>query len=216
MSSMFPNGTVFSISTATGTAATITEVSNADPGVATAAAHGFTDGDILLLSVASTRLDQRIARVDASDTGTFALEGINTTSTTLFPTGFGVGTAIDVTTFVPISQTTDSASSGGEQQYAQWVYLEDGRQRQRKTFKNARALQLTLDYDPALAWHDALLEADQDGSTRVLRAALPNGDTLYWSVEVSFSGEPSFNINQNMQVVASMSLVAQESTRYAA
>jgi hypothetical protein len=215
LSSSFPNGTVFAISTAVAAAKTITSVSNANPGVAAATANGYSDGDILILTAASTRLDQRVVRVDNAATDAFDLEGINTTSTTVYPSGFGAGSAVEVSSFVSLSQTTNTATSGGEQQYFQWVYLEDGKQRQRKTFKNARSLQWTADYDPTLAWHTALLNADEDGTTRVLLATLPNGSKIYWSVEVSFDGEPTFNTNQNQQVVATFSLVNPVSTRYA-
>lgn len=216
MSSSFPNGTVFALSTASGSAKDISAITNADPGVATSTAHGLANGDILLLSLASTRLDQRVVRVANQAANTFELEGIDTTSTTIYPSGFGVGSATAMTTFVSLSQTTNTQTSGGEQQYFQWVYLEDGKQRQRKTFKNARSLQWTGDYDASLAWHQALLDADEDGTTRVLRATLPNGAKIYWSVEVSYDGEPTFTANQNQQVVATFSLMNQVSTRYSA
>lgn len=215
MASSFPNGTVFSISTVAAAADVVTAITNASPGVASSTAHGNADGAILIVTAASTRLDQRPVRVASTAANTFALEGIDTTSTVLYPSGFGVGSVIAVSTFIALSQTTNTASSGGEQQYFQWVYLEDGKQRQRKTFKNARSLQWTADYDPTLSWHAALLTADEDGSTRVLLATLPNGSKIYWSVEVSFDGEPTFNTNQNQQVVATFSLVNPSSTRYA-
>ena len=183
--------------------------------MASSTAHGLVSGEIVVITAASTRLDQRVARVDNEAANAFDIEGINTTSTTLYPSGFGVGSVAEHSTFVSLSQTTGTTSSGGEQQYFQWVYLEDGKQRQRKTFKNARALQWVGDYDPTLAWHTALLNADEDGTTRVLRATLPNLSVIYWSVEVSFDGEPTFNANQNMQVTANFSLIAPLSTRYA-
>lgn len=215
MSASFPNGTIFSIGTAYGSDVTVSAISNASTGVATATAHGFADGDILLLSMPS-RLDSRVVRVDNAATNAFDLEGINTTSTSLYPSGFGVGTAKDVTTWVALSQVVDSQSSGGEQQFYQWVYLEDGRQRQRPTFKNARALTLTLDYDPDLSWHTALLNADELGTVHALRAVLPSGATLYYGVYVGFDGEPTLTINENMKTTVSFALASPFSTRYAA
>jgi hypothetical protein len=213
MSSSFPNGSVFAIGSAYGTAVNITAISNANPGIATAAAHGFTDSDIILLAMPS-RLDGKVVRVDAPATGTFTLEGVDTSSTTLYPSGFGVGTAKEVTTFTPLSQVVDSQSSGGEQQFYQWVYLEEGRQRQRPTFTNARSFTLTLDYDPDLAWHAALLAAAISGEVKALRAQLPNLSKLYWGVYVGFDGEPTFTINENQKVTLSLSL-ASTHTRYA-
>ena len=50
MSAYFPNGTIFAIGTAYAATKTISAVSNANPGVATSTAHGYTDADILLLA----------------------------------------------------------------------------------------------------------------------------------------------------------------------
>src|SRR5690606_41188686 len=66
-----------------------------------------------------------------------------------------------------------------------------GRQRQRPTFKNAKVLTVTLDYDPALAWYNALVEADALREPVVQRATLPNGVQLYYYVYPSFDGDPS-------------------------
>jgi hypothetical protein len=215
MSSSFPNGTVFSIGTTYGSPKTITGITNADPGVATSTTHGLSSGDILLLNMPS-RLDQRVVRVDDEDTNTFELEGIDTTSTSIYPSGFGVGTAQEVTDFIALSQVTDVQSSGGEQQFYNWVYLEDGRQRQRPTFKNARSLSMTLDYDPALAWHAALIEASEDGTVHVFKATLPSGAVLYYSFFVGYDGEPTFTINENQKVPLTLSYAAPYHIRYEA
>jgi hypothetical protein len=213
--SSFPNGTIFSLGTTYAAAKIISGISNANPGVASSTTHGYTDGDILVISSGWPRMEGRVARVDDSVTDAFDLEGIDTTSAILYPAGAGAGRAVKVTDFVPFSQVTDSASSGGEQQFAQWVYLEDGQQRQRPTFKNARSLQLTLDYDPALAWHDTLVNADLLNTPHVLLATLPNSSKIYYNMYVSFDGEPTFTANQNQQVVATFSYANPRSTRYA-
>lgn len=213
MSSSFPNGTIFSIGTTYGSPKTITQITNDNPGVATSATHGLSSGDILLLSMPS-RLDQRVARVDNEDTNTFEIEGINTTSTSLYPSGFGVGTAQEVTDFVPLSQITDAQSSGGDQNFYNWVYLEDGRQRQRPTFKNARSLAITLDYDPDLAWHAELIAASEAGTVKVFKATLPDGAVLYYSFYVGYDGEPTFTINENQKTQLTLSYAAPYHIRY--
>lgn len=215
MAASFPNGTIFALATTLGSPVPISSISNANPGVATATAHGLTDGDILLLSMPS-RLDQRVVRVDDAATNAFALEGIDTTSTTLYPSGFGVGSAREASNFTSFSQVTDVQTAGGEQQFYTWQYLEDGRQRQRPTFKNARSMTVVMDYDPSLPWHDALLAADLTQEVYVLRASLPNGSVIYYSVYVGYDGEPTFVINQNQQVTATFALASPQSTRYAA
>lgn len=217
MSASFPNGTIFALGTTYAADKTITAISNASPAVASSVAHGYSAGDIVVLSVPS-KLDQRVVRVavNVSPTDLWNLEGIDTTYTSAYPTGFGVGTSSKVTNFVSFSQVTDVQSAGGEQQFYQWVYLEDGRQRQRPTFKNARSMTMVMDYDPSLAWHSTLLAADEAGTVYVLRATLPTGAVIYYSVYVGFDGEPTFTINQNQQTTLSVSLACPNSTRYAA
>lgn len=215
MSSSFPNGTIFSVLTTLGAAKVLTAISNANPGVAASVAHGFADLDILLLSVASARLNNRVVRVSGSAANAFNLEGIDTTSATKFPTGFGVGNAYEASVPVAISQVVDSQLSGGEQQFYTWQYLESGAQLQRPTFRNAKSLTLQMDWDPDLAWHAALLTASDDGTVVPLLATLPNGNKLYWGMYVSFDGEPNFNINENMKTSAVFALANPLSTRYA-
>ena len=59
MSSSFPNGAIFALGTTLDAAKTVTAITNANPGVASSTAHGYADGDILLLSMPSV-LDQRM------------------------------------------------------------------------------------------------------------------------------------------------------------
>lgn len=157
-----------------------------------------------------------MVRVDESATGSFKLEGVDTTSTTRYPSGGGAGTAKKVLTWTGLSQVTNSASSGGEAQFYQWKYIDDpsGRQRQRRTGTSPKSLQLTLDDDASLAWHDALLAASQSRETTVLRVTLPSGAVLLYSMEVTYDGEPSMTSDQNMQVVATFSHIG-EFNRYA-
>jgi hypothetical protein len=218
MSSFFPNGSQFAISGALEAAKTVTAISNANPGVASAASHGYANGDILVQS-ANGLLDLRVARAANIATGTYELEGIDTTSTARYPTGFGVGTVrragTATTGFTTISQIDSIEPSGGEQQFKEWSYVDDPRSRQRPTRKTARKMKFTMDYDPALAWHAALLTADQDAGVRVLRIVLPDSSKLFYSVYVSFDGQPALQQDDNMKVVAEFALACPDLTRYA-
>lgn len=217
MAAYFPNGTVFAVSTAMAAAVPITAISNANPAVASSTTPP-TDGSIVVLTSGWPTLSERVVRSDAADAGTFVLEGIDTTNVTRYPAGEGVPGAFMVASdFVNLSQVTTSEKQGGEQQFFTWQYLEDrsGRQRQRPTFKNAKSLTLTLDYDPALAWYEAMIELDADKDPVVLRATLPNGVQLYYLVYPSFDGDPSMTINENMQNTATFSMIS-DFTRYEA
>lgn len=217
MSSFFPNGTQFSFSTALGSAIPVTAISNADPAVASATAPP-TDGSIVVVTSDWSALNETVARTTGEVAGTsFELEGVDTTSTTRYPAGEGAGSVQVASSFVGLTQITDSTLSGGEQQFFQYQYVEDvnNRQRQKPTYKNAMVLTLTMDYDPTLPWYDDLIAADQAGALVVFKTVLASGDTVLYLGYPSFNPTPTFSKNQNQQVTATFSLVCQP-IRYAA
>ena len=82
-------------------AKTITGITKATPGIVTSAAHGFADGDLILLDIAGmTELDGLLYRVYAKTTDTFQLAkltndgAISTASYTTFTSG--TATAVEV------------------------------------------------------------------------------------------------------------------------
>lgn len=91
-------------------AKTITGITKASTGVVTSAAHGYSNGDYVFLSIQGMhQLNDRVARVASVATDTFQLEGIDTT---LFDT-FTSGTAEKITFGTSISTATSVSSSGG-------------------------------------------------------------------------------------------------------
>lgn len=69
-------------------AKTISGISNASPGVVTSNAHGYANGDIVVLSVSGMpALDGQACRVSGVTTNTFNLEGIDTTTYGTFAAG---------------------------------------------------------------------------------------------------------------------------------
>lgn len=215
MSASIPNGSVFSLATTYGPVLPVTIASNANPAVLTSAGHGLANGDIIEITSGWLGINERIARVAGVAANTFQLEGYDTTNLGKYPIGTGVGSVRKILTWTQIGQVTGSESSGGDQNFVEWVYLEDGRQRRRPTFKNAKGLQLTMADDPSLPWNAVLAAADEDGLARALWLKLASGGSIYYNTFVSFDGEPSLNVNQIMSVVATFSQIAQLK-RYAA
>lgn len=211
---LFPNGTVFSVATALATAVAISAISNANPGVATTATPP-EEGDICVLTSGWPGLNNRVVRALDPTANGFTLEGFDTTAVAKYPAGAGAGSYQAASTWVTLSQVTSISKSGGDQQYFQWQYAEDptGQQQQRPTYKNAKSIALKLDYDPALAWYNALDQADEAKEPVVLRAVLPNGAELFYLVYPSFDADPSMDLNQNMSNTATFSLIS-KLTRY--
>lgn len=210
MSASLPNGAVLSIATTYGAAIPFTVLTNAAPPVATATAHGLTNLDILEVSSGWLGLDQRPARVSGSTANNFNLEGHDTLSTSQFPAGSGLGSVRKVLTWTQISQVMDPATSGGDQRFVNWNYLEDGNanERAKPTNKAAKVLTLKLADDPAQAWNAVLKAADYAGTPRIIRLALPNGSFIYYNSYVGFDDEPSLGFNNIMQVSLTLTSAA--------
>lgn len=208
-----PNGATLQIASAYGAAIPVTALSNANPAVATAAAHGLADGDIISVTSGWTRLNDRAARVDNSLSGSFELEKINTLNVQPYPAGSGAGSVREVTAFVEISQITDVGTSGGDQQFTTFGFLADDDDRQLPTSKNPISMSFTVADDPDLPYVAVVEEADEDKQPRVLRLNLPGGSVILYSAYVSITATPTLSRNNVMSRTITISL-AGRSTRY--
>jgi len=214
MAVTLPNGSLVAIASGYGSAKTITAITNANPGVATSAAHGFTDGDILEVTSGWSRLTNKIVRVDGSAAGTFELEGIDTTSTSVYSAGGGTGTAREITGWTQLAQIVGSTSSGGEQQFLNYQFLEADAESRIPTFKSAAGIQFTVADDPSLPGYILAKAANDDRVPRAIRVTLSNGAILLYNAYVSLSTIPSLTVNELMTIEVTLSLTA-EPVRYA-
>lgn len=209
-----PNGSTVSICNGFAAPKTISAITNADGGVATSTAHGYADGDYIVVSSGWARLDGRVVRVDDSTTNTFELEEIDTTSTTIYPPGGGVGTSKAVTGWTKITGILGSTSTGGEQNYWTGAPLESDRELRIPTTKSAAGIDFEVADDPAAAWYDLAKAANDDREPRAVLVTLSNGAKLLYYAYISMGVIPSLTRDQPMAVSLSLSLVS-EPTRYA-
>lgn len=217
MSASLPNGAVLSVATTYGAAIPFNALTNAAPPVAAAAAHGLTNGAILEVTSSWLGLDQRPARVIGSTTDAFNLEGHDTTDTTQYPAGAGLGSVREVLTWTAVSQVMEMSPSGGQQNYVNWNYMEDGNapERAKPTNKSAKTQSIKLADDPAQAWNAVLKAADLSGTPRIFRLAHPSGWYIYYNYFIGFDDDPTMSFNNIMQVALDLSS-AGRFVRYAA
>ncbi|MEV8518671.1 phage tail protein [Dyella marensis] len=213
MSSIFPNGTRYSVSKTLAAAVAISAISNANPAVASAATPP-ADGSIVILTSGWGDL-QPVARTKGGTANNFQLERVDTTDTVDFPAGQGAGSFALVSDWFEIDQVRNSAITGGEQQFFTYQYVNDRKslQKQKPTFKTPVVITLTLDYDPDKPWYDGLIAADELKDPIVLRAILPNGQEMYYYAYPSFNPEPIGPANENQTNTATFSLLV-PSIRY--
>lgn len=210
-----PDGSTVAISATFDAAVTISALSNADPALATSTAHGLADGDVGILYSGWEAADSRAFRVDDAATNAFDVEGLDTTNTTLFPAGLGVGTFKAVASWTTIDQILDVSLEGGEQQAWQYRTLDSRRQREIPTFTDAERITMTLGDDITKAWFETLSDAARLTDDRVLRITSPDGRVDYYACTVGFRKTPSLTIGEGKAVQATFSLKG-EVTRYAA
>lgn len=209
-----PNGGTFEIASAYGSAITVTALTNANPAVATATAHGLSNGDIIEVTSGWAKLNNRVVRVTGVTANTFNLEGIDTSSTAAYPASGGTGSVRKVTTFVQLAQIMGTQTTGGEQQFATYQFLEDDEESQIPTNKSARGLSLTIADDPTLPGYIEAAKANEDRNLRAVRFNIPGGSKILYNGYVSVNETPSTDLNAVMAVQFTLSMRGR-ATRYA-
>jgi len=209
-----PNGTIISLASGYGSALTTTIVTNANPAVVTSTAHGLSNGDYVELTSGWSRINNKIARVANKTTDTFELEGFNTTSTSVYPAGGGLGSVRKITGFTQLSQILTSSSNGGEQQFATFQYLEGDFQNRIPTIKNAAGLTFTVADDPTLAGYILASTANDDRLPRAVKALLASGAIILYNCYISLNRTPTLTVNEVMASEVTLSML-NEPVRYA-
>lgn len=199
MAFRLPNGSTFDFAATYGSDVTITAISNGLPAVATAAGHTFVEGDIVVVTSGWVKLTGRAFKVGTVVAGeSFQILGVNTTSTQSYPSGVSAGSAKKVDTWVNIPQITEVASSGGEQQFYQFGFLEEDEDRQIPTTKSPSTLTLTVADDPSQPYVAVVEAADELKEERIQRLNLVNGDIILYNSIASITNTPSLTRNQLM------------------
>jgi hypothetical protein len=209
-----PNGALVAIASGYNPSVNVTDISNASPAVATAAGHSFKTGDYVEIVSGWSRLTNKIVRVGQVTTTTFELEGYDTTLTSIYPAGAGGGTARSVAGWTQLSQIISTSSSGGDQQFLEYQFLEADAQQRIPTFKNAAGLTLSVGDDPTQPGFILASTANDDRLPRAVRITLPSGAKILYNTYVSLNKTPSLTVNELMACQVTLSFL-NEPVRYA-
>lgn len=198
MAYTLPNGSTIDLASSYSTEVEVESISNTNPAVVTATAHGFAEGDIVQLVSGWELLTNRSFVVGAVTTDTFTLLGsqTDTTDTTFYPVGGGLGSVKSVETWVNVPQITNVEFSGAEQAFLDVQFLSSRNQIQIPTTRSAATMTLTIADDPAQPFVPVVQAYDFDLSTNVLRLNLVNGDSILYPSIITFSPTPTVTINE--------------------
>lgn len=214
MAAKLPDGAIVSLATTYATVLTVSGITNAVTAVATSTAHTLVNGDLVTLVSGWSNLNNRVVRVSGVTANTFNLEGIDTSSTTLYPAGSGGGTAQKISAFTQISQILDFTTSGGEQNFATFSFLEQNFETQIPTITSAQSVTISIADDPVLAGYIALKAANDARAIRALRLTLPDNSLILYQGYCSFNESPVLTKGSVMSVSATFSLQSRP-VRYA-
>lgn len=206
MAVKLPDGSTLLLANSYATAVTVTAVSNANTAVCTAAAHGLTTGSFVEITSGWSGLNARVFKVGAVTTTTFELAGVDTSDTVKYPAGGGIGSARGVLAWTQIQQILDFSTSGGEQKFVEYEFLEDDFGRQMPGTFSAQSLSIGIADDPTLPGYIALKAASDARVIRVMRLSLRDGTNILYNGYVSLNETPSTTKGQVMQVKASLAL----------
>lgn len=217
MSVSLPNGVLLALATAYSSPVTMSAITNANPAVATLSdTTGRADGDYVEVTSGWSRLNQRVVRLDnvSASPETVQFEGIDTGDTESYPPGSGAGSIREITTWTQIAQILELTTSGGDQQFVTYSFLEQDFESQLPTVQSPITITMQIADDPTLAGYQALKAAAEARELTALRATLPDGSKLLYNGYVSFNETPSMTKNQLMAVTATFSLQSRP-VRYA-
>jgi len=208
MAVSLPNGAKLALALAYGATIAVTTATNAAPAVLSAATHGLADGDYVEVTSSWGKLNNRIFRVAESTTGTFELEGTDTTGLKDFPAGRARITVRKLETTEQIIQVLTSTTSGGEMGFTEVGFLEENDSFQLPTQASAQSIALSIADDPTLPGYKAIKAAADARAIRALICTLPNGSEILYNAYVSLNETPSLTRNEVMAVTATFSLRA--------
>ena len=176
------------VATAYGTTKSVSEVTNANPGVASSTTHSLPAGTIGYFSTATGMMeleDTMAVSVASVTTDAFTLEDLDTSNFG----NFSAGVFVPVSTWVTLSQATSYALTGGEAAAQDVTTLLDSQGQEEAGILSAQRMQLDNFSDPK-ATALAFIESAARSSTPVIfRITFANGERRIWRGVPSVPGE---------------------------
>ena len=210
-----PTGTLFSVATTFGSAITVTVVTNANPAVCTATAHGLSNGDIIEVTSGWGRLNKRVFKVAGVTTDTFQLSGMDTSSTSFFPAGTGIGSVREVTAWTQLSKVMNPATQGGDPKTVTYKWVESDVEYSINDGFTATSYTLEFDDDDTTAGYTAMRTLTDAQTNTVMKMLMRSGAILYLPCTLAMNDVPRLQDGQINRISASFAGVNRH-TRYSA
>lgn len=177
-----------SVQSALAATKTITAITKASPGVVSSTAHGYSNGDYVLLSVQGMyQLNYRVMRVSGVATDSFSLEGEDTTNYATFTSG----TAQKITFGTTLATLTNINASGGDFDFVDTTTIHDSIKTQIPGLGNPSTYQFESFWDPSDAGLIALKSASDAQAQRAILFSFSNSQKFVFNGYVGCSLSPT-------------------------
>lgn len=174
-------------------AKTIASATNASPGVFTSTAHGYADGDVILLETEGmTEVNNQVFVVLSKTNDTFQLAGPDGL-TGISTAAYGVlssGTAKKITLGTSISGVQEFSPNGGDIKFVNSTTVHDTTDKQIVSGANPLSYNLTMQWDPSNTGQQAMQTAFESGAQRVAKIQWPSGVFVLFYGSVGFNNAP--------------------------
>mgnify|MGYP003538678172 FL=1 len=188
-------------------AKTITVATNANPCVMTSVAHGYSTNDEILLTTGWEDATDSVYKITVLTADTFSVTGLDTTNTSFFAVGSGVGTAQKLSGWLDIPQVLTISASGGDARFTDISPLAKRNSIKVPTGFNATSVTLSLGHDAAQANYITMLGIARNLSKVAIKMVISGGAVTYGYGYMSVSETPKLNVNQANTVDAALTIL---------
>lgn len=193
---LFWSNVQVAIQSAIAAAKTITAISKASPGVVSSTAHGYANGDYVLLEVSGmSQVDKRVFRVAGVAADSFQLEGEDTTTYSTFTSG----TVKKLTLGTTMSTVQTVSVSGGDADMKEISTIHDNVKRRVPLMVSPMSLGMTSFFDPSDAALTLLRTATKELTMRAFLFTFATGAKMVFNAYVSAAGVPIGNAQDAVQ-----------------
>jgi hypothetical protein len=197
-------GSAFAITTGLASAKAISNITNADPPVFTATAHGYSNADEVLLVVDWEDFNYSIVRVSSVATNTFEVAGYDSSNTTFYPQGSDTGNAYKISGWQSLGQILGITPSGGDARYEELSPFDKRNGVRIAVGFNPSSFEMELGFDDSRTDQSLLLAASRAQEKLGFRFTLAGPTYAYAYGTVSCSSLPIFDRILRRRVSVSM------------
>ncbi len=177
-----------SVQSAIAATKTITAITKNNPGVVSSTAHGYSNGDYVLLTISGMyQLNYRVMRVSAVATDSFSIEGEDTTNYSTFVSG----TAQKITFGTTLATLTNINASGGDFDFIDTTTIHDSIKTQIPGLANPSTYSFESFWDPSDTGLIALKSASDSQAQRAILFSFANSQKFVFNGYVGCSLAPT-------------------------